>query len=595
MAKRDEFRRSGVREKHLSRGCLPECCGASPAKALIRKAMTHEVLPMNAAGDDFDVFESDVLVRDERETVYRGRQRAQEREVAIHVVRGPRASADPGLSRSFQEEVESLSRLEDRDLVRFRGGGIWQDRLFYATEPIRGESLTSSRAPGLRFTSEEIFHVAEGVARALRAIQPCRILHGDIRPACILLNGDGAVKVARLALRKTPDASEDQQASLSRWRYASPEEGTGKEGDIRSDIFALGAVLYELASGKPTFEGYDSPTSLRYQVVHSDPPPPREQGALILPELERLILRCLAKDPEHRYRDPDELLQELKVAKESIARADRPAGAEDHLGDFEIDEGQILAEGGMGTLYRGLQRTLRRPVAIKVLRERFAGDPEFVLRFRREAELLAQLNHPNVVQVFGTGTWRGRHFYAMELLEGKDAATHLKEQGRLEPREALHIVEEVAKALSAAWKYRIVHRDIKPSNILITPAGEVKVADFGLAKSLRIPKGESRLIAGTSEYVSPEQGLGNAVDIRSDLYSLGIVHGLVHASDSSARPREAPPAGAGRGSLARAGLGPGPALSRQTAAGPIPDAGGIAGGPFPGPERSWEFDERAGA
>jgi hypothetical protein len=125
--------------------------------------------------------------------------------------------------------------------------------------------------------------------------------------------------------------------------------------------------------------------------------------------------------------------------------------------------------------------------------------------------------------VFGTGTWHGRLFYAMELVEGQDVATKLREKQRFSPEEVLHVAEGVARALSAAWKFRIVHRDIKPSNILLTPDGSIKVADFGLAKSLRIPKTDSRLIAGTSEYISPEQGMGKAVDIRSDIYSLGVV------------------------------------------------------------------------
>src|SRR6185436_5181379 len=132
-------------------------------------------------------------------------------------------------------------------------------------------------------------------------------------------------------------------------------------------------------------------------------------------------------------------------------------------------------------------------------------------------------NHPNVVQVFGTGTWHGRLFYAMELVEGQDVATRLREKQRFSSEEVIHVAEGVARALVAGWKLRIDHRDIKPSNILLTPDGSVKVADFGLAKSLRIPKTDSRLIAGTSEYISPEQGMGKAVDIRSDIYSLGVV------------------------------------------------------------------------
>src|SRR6185295_19955091 len=126
--------------------------------------------------------------------------------------------------------------------------------------------------------------------------------------------------------------------------------------------------------------------------------------------------------------------------------------------------------------------------------------------FRREGELLAQIDNANVVQIIGTGVWHGRLFYAMELVKGEDLAARQRRGHRSTPEELLHLAEGVGNALRAAWRYKIVHRDIKPSNIMVTPEGMVKVADFGLAKSLRMPGAESRVLAGTPEYLSPEQG-----------------------------------------------------------------------------------------
>ena len=177
----------------------------------------------------------------------------------------------------------------------------------------------------------------------------------------------------------------------------------------------------------------------------------------------------------------------------------------------------------MGTVCRGRQISLGRDVAIKLLRPDSIDLPEFQQRFRREAELLAQVIDGNVVQIFGAGAWNGRHFYAMEFVPGDDLGARLRRGDRFAPEEVLRIAEGVARALRAAWRFRIIHRDIKPSNILISPDGTVKVADFGLAKCLRGDAAQSAAVAGTARYLSPEQGLGLATDVRSDIYSLGVV------------------------------------------------------------------------
>jgi serine/threonine protein kinase/formylglycine-generating enzyme required for sulfatase activity len=193
------------------------------------------------------------------------------------------------------------------------------------------------------------------------------------------------------------------------------------------------------------------------------------------------------------------------------------------MSDYEIHEDQILGEGGMGTVCRGRQISLDRPVAIKIIRSDLTDTPTYVERFRREAELLGQVIDGHVVQVFGAGEWKGRLFYAMEYIEGEDLASRLQRGQVFEIEDILRIAHGVGRALKAAWKYQIVHRDIKPSNILITSDYRVKVADFGLARSLARTPAHTMTIAGTAKYLSPEQGMGDPVDVRSDIYSLGVV------------------------------------------------------------------------
>src|SRR5688572_4469941 len=193
------------------------------------------------------------------------------------------------------------------------------------------------------------------------------------------------------------------------------------------------------------------------------------------------------------------------------------------MSDYEIHEDQILGEGGMGTVCRGRQISLDRLVAIKIIRNDLVDTPTYVERFRREAELLGQVIDGHVVQVFGAGEHKGRMFYAMEFIEGEDLASRLLRGQIFTDVDILRIAHGVGSALKAAWKFRIVHRDIKPSNIMITPDQSVKVADFGLARSLHRAPVHTMTIAGTAKYLSPEQGMGEPLDIRSDIYSLGVV------------------------------------------------------------------------
>jgi serine/threonine protein kinase len=475
-------------------------------------------------GTDFEVSEHDPLGRGAYGVLYRGRERSSGREAAVRILAPSDGHPTSALLGRVRQYADLLAPLKGCGIVPILGSGEWRGSVFYAMELVAGDSLSACIAQAHRFTTDEILFVAEGIVLALQGAWKSGVAPCGIKPSNIFLSSKGAVRMADVGLAKCLSPALPSPLGRSQGRYVAPEEALGEPPEIRSDLYSFGVILYELSTRKLPFEGYDSSTSFYYQLLNVAPASPRELGASIPRELERIVLRCMAKSPSDRYQTPQELLEELKAVHHAQHSSTKLLGIpEDDTGDFDIYEDQVLAEGGMGILYRGRQHSLGRPVAIKVIRDVFTTSPEFVQRFRQEAELLAQVNHPNVVQVFGTGTWRGRLFYAMELVDGQDAAARLREKRKFTPDEVLQVAEGVARALGAAWKYRIVHRDIKPSNILYGPGGTIKVADFGLAKSLRIPRSDSQLIAGTSEYISPEQGLGQPVDIRSDVYSLGVV------------------------------------------------------------------------
>ena len=184
---------------------------------------------------------------------------------------------------------------------------------------------------------------------------------------------------------------------------------------------------------------------------------------------------------------------------------------------------RLLGSGAMADVYLAEQQSLGRQVAVKVLRPETMRHAAAVERFAQEARAAASLVHGNIVQIHEVACVDGLHFLAEEYVAGPSLKAWLAARGPLDPRQALAVLAQVGSALARSAGQGIVHRDIKPENLLVTPAGEVKVADFGLARVLAadLSLTQDGTTLGTPLYMSPEQGQGGAVDARSDLYSLG--------------------------------------------------------------------------
>jgi hypothetical protein len=205
-------------------------------------------------------------------------------------------------------------------------------------------------------------------------------------------------------------------------------------------------------------------------------------------------------------------------------------GADPLLGkviDGRYEVRAILGEGGMGTVYRVKHIALERELALKALKPDLAGEPQLAERFLREAQSAAAVNHPGICEITDFGLLPGsRPYFVMELLTGKPLSHYIKQQ-QLTVQQAVHIAEQLARALDAAHQVGVVHRDLKPDNILLEGSGSerrVKIVDFGLARVV----GQSRLtrpglVYGTPHYMSPEQAAGESVDHRADIYALGVV------------------------------------------------------------------------
>ena len=205
------------------------------------------------------------------------------------------------------------------------------------------------------------------------------------------------------------------------------------------------------------------------------------------------------------------------------------------LGPYEILA--ALGAGGMGEVYRAADSRLGRDVALKVLPEAFARDVDRMVRFKREAKVMASLNHPNIAAIYGIEESNGTRALVMELVEGPTLAERIK-QGGIPLEEALPIAKQICEGLEYAHERGVIHRDLKPANIKITPDGGVKLLNFGLATELESDETagdisnsptisrlatQAGIILGTAAYMSPEQAKGKAVDRRTDIWAFGCV------------------------------------------------------------------------
>ena len=184
---------------------------------------------------------------------------------------------------------------------------------------------------------------------------------------------------------------------------------------------------------------------------------------------------------------------------------------------------QRIGRGGMGTVYRARQKSLDRPVALKILSEKYTSNPQFIDLFIREARAAGRLSHPHIVQVYDVGNDSNQHFFTMELVAGGSVEKIIDETGAIPTDQALYFARDAARGLEYAEKQGIVHRDIKPGNLMITSSGTVKIGDLGIARKAD----ESGIVSqkdgvsGSPHYIAPEQARGEAIDLRADIYSLG--------------------------------------------------------------------------
>jgi serine/threonine protein kinase len=460
-------------------------------------------------------------------TVYLAKDTARNLVVALKIIH-PEQAAEGQFLQRFQREAKLLQMLSSPQAVKVFDYGEDEGLNFIVLEYVQGRTLAGILEEEGLLEVNDALDIAKQVGLCLVDAHAKSSVHRDIRPANIMVTAEGAVKVMDFGLAWGAELSRlTATGVLGSPHYLSPEQASGGEVDGRSDIYSLGVTLFEMLSGRRPYDA-DSAVDTVLAHLHEPIPSLHQLDERIPLEVDELVRKCLAKKPEDRYQSAaefleaiDETLRTIARRKESITRGMETSLGGQSLGAYRIIE--QIGRGGMATVYKAYEPALDRYVAIKVLPQYFAHDPDFAARFEREAKAVAKLNHPNILPIYSSGQEAGLTYIAMRYVEAGTLKEMLGQPLDLET--TADILGQIGRALGYAHQQGIVHRDVKPTNVLMAEGKWVLLTDFGLARMVEssVQLTKTGVGVGTPAYMSPEQGQGIRVDARSDVYSLGVV------------------------------------------------------------------------
>jgi serine/threonine protein kinase len=483
--------------------------------------------------------------------VYKARQLSLKRLVALKLIRDG-ALAGPQQRARFRIEAEAAARMRHPNIVNIYEIGEHQGRPYFAMELVEGGSLHQHLA-GQPQPARPSAELIRALALAVQHAHAQKVIHRDLKPANILLVSGGVVsgesspdtthhlllathhpKITDFGLAKLLDSESTawtrEGAVLGTASYMAPEQAGGRVQEIgpASDVYALGAILYELLTGRPPFQA-DSWTQALQQVLHEEPTPPTRLHADVPRDLETVCLKCLEKQPSGRYASAAELADDLGRFLEAKPVAAVPLGAGQRLARLAGRDGyQIVGELGRGprsTIYHALHGTLQQPVALKVFPTGICTREEWEARIRASAELWSMLAHPHLVPVQRAGWWDGAAYLAMEYVARGSLAAKLG--GQPYPvRQALRLVAQLAEIVSYLHRQGVIHGNLKPSNVLLAADDIPRLADFRLTGGhfLGAPPGDDSEPAGLG-YLVPELIGQPGAEPRpyTDIYGLGVI------------------------------------------------------------------------
>jgi serine/threonine protein kinase len=553
---------------------------SKPATNPICRQRRDIVVDDSSLGQQLDEYRLDALLgHGGMARVYRAADVRLHRNVAIKVIDTPFQANQEHLTR-FEREAQAIARLNHPNIVEIYRYGEAQGFFYIAMELIDGSDLRSVLALHQKeqtfISPDDANRIVRQVCLALDHLHDQGIIHRDIKPANIMLDKDGNAILTDFGLALLTEIG-TQGYIFGTAEYMAPEQViSSTQATPQSDLYAVGIILYQMFTNRLPFTA-DHPHDVARMQLEEAPPSPRAVNPNLSPQLENVILQALAKKPQDRYpggaalvkaleqalqqesgmlykdqirqriqlnrrrlqkrqeeqarkgiNTPPEVLMEIEDIEAEIARLEEELKSEpvnEELGSYRL--ATIRGKGGMARVYRAYDSKLARFVAVKVLRRHLSEDEAFVDRFYNEATTVANLKHPNIVQIYDFGEDRGKYYMVMELIDGDTLETKLAhrraDKKSFDLTETIHIFEPLAAAIDYAHAKGVVHHDLKPGNIMFEDQ-RVVLTDFGIAHLMGMADRTAiwaRL--GTPAYMAPEQVRGERGDARSDIYALGII------------------------------------------------------------------------
>jgi serine/threonine protein kinase len=445
----------------------------------------------------------------------------------------------------IDREVRVLAALKHPNVVSVRDfgeeGSFLYTVLDYVDGPTLRELLNARAFPSITVP----VRMAATLASTLGYLHHKGILHTDLHPSNVVVSTDGQPVICELDVWFNTSASVPYEADLVMGTppYMSPEavRGDWAAMSVRADVWSLGALMFEMLAGRAVYKGTDR-KELGRKMTAPDPVDLSPLADKAPGYVVDVVGRCLAKDPAARYATADDLRRALEASIDRIETSEKntvllppPNEGRTLLLHVEYQEpdlagayrqyevGRYIGGGTYGDVFQARELLSGREVALKILRQQWVAEPEAVMRFRREATVLARLSHPNVVRVHNFGRYGASFFIAMDYLDGPSLVDVIADSAPMAVTAVSTCIGQLAAGLAAIHRVGAIHRDLKPANIRSVGTRFV-ILDFGIAhirEAATLTVSGERL--GSPAYMSPEQALGLPCTSASDIYSLGVI------------------------------------------------------------------------